>query len=286
MQEKRKIAVVTGASGGMGRATAGLLAAEHGMKVFLVARSADKGQAAVDDVNRLSGRDDAELLVCDLASFASIRAAAAELSSRCERIDVLINNAGVVTLRREETEDGFERQLGVNHLGHFLFTGLLFPLLKRSPAGRLVIISSGAHKIGRMNYGDPGMNKSYTVWNAYGRSKIANLWFMKELAGRLSGTSVTVNAVHPGAVATQLGVDRRTGFGAMVHKLLRPFFQTPELGSATAVYVATSPEVAGKSGLYWYKMRPEPVSNLAESAEEAKRFWAWSEEATGFRWDA
>lgn len=285
LEHDRRIAVVTGASGGMGRATAALLAAEHGMKVFLVARSPEKGRLAVEEVNRRSGRQDAELLLCDLADTASIRRAAAELGERTRQVDVLVNNAGVVTVKREETADGFERQLGVNHLGHFLLTGLLLPLLRKSPSGRIVVVSSGAHKIGRMNYDDPAMLKGFTVWGAYGRSKLANIWFVRELALRLEGTGMTVNALHPGAVSTDIGVNRQTGFGSMVHKLLRPFFLTPEQGSATAVYLASSPEVQDVTGQYFYQSKPSPISKLAADAENARRFWDWSEQAVGFRWE-
>jgi retinol dehydrogenase 14 len=273
----QRIAVVTGASGGMGRATAAILAEKHNMKVYLLARNKEKGQAAVDYVNLQSGRTDAELVLCDLASLDSIRGAAANLAERCNCIDILINNAGVITLRREETEDGFERQLGVNQLGHFLLTGLLIPLLRQSDSARIIIVSSNAYKIGRMDYMDPGMTKRFRVWSAYGRSKMANLWFMKELSARMAGTSITVNAVHPGAVATQIG-------GAFVQQLLRPFFLTPEQGSVTAVYLASSAEVEGKSGQYYYRMQPQQVSELADSREETQRFWNWSEQATGFIW--
>ncbi|SDX31929.1 SDR family oxidoreductase [Paenibacillus sp. CF384] len=280
----QRIALVTGASGGMGRATAAMLAAEHGMKVFMLARNREKGQAAVDYVNRKSGRGDAELVLCDLASFASIREAAAELANRTSHLDVLVNNAGVITLKREETADGFERQLGVNHLGHYLLTGLLLPLLRQSQSARIVNVSSGAHKIGTMDYGDPGMSKSFTVWRAYSRSKIANIWFTKELARRLSGTGIPVYALHPGVVSTDIGVNRNTGFGALVHKLMRPFFQTAEQGSATAVFLASAAEseIGGKSGDYFYKLKPIAVSQLAASADEAGRFWSWSEQATRF----
>lgn len=283
--DKGRIAVVTGASGGMGRATAALLAAEHGMKVLLIVRDAKRGQAAVDEVNRVSGRSDAEMVLCDLASLASIRSAAAEITSRVDHIDVLINNAGVVTIKREETEDGFERQLGVNHLGHFLLTGLLLPLLMRSNAARIVVVSSGAHKIGRMNYEDAGMNNGFKTWNAYGRSKLANIWFARELADRLTATKVTVNALHPGAVSTDIGVDRRTGFGKLVHKLLRPFFLTPEQGSETAVYLATAPELAGESGGYYYRKKLIRPSARAEDKREAVRFWEWSEQSTGYSYE-
>lgn len=281
----QRIALVTGASGGMGRATAALLAAEHGMKVHLLARSKEKGQAAVDYVNKQSGRQDAELLLCDLASMASIRAAAKELASRTSRLDVLVNNAGVITLKREETADGLERQLGVNHLGHFLLTGLLLPLLRQSDAARIVNVSSGAHKIGKMNYEDPGMKKDFTVWRAYSRSKIANIWFTKELARRLQGTGISVYALHPGVVSTDIGVNRSTGFGKLAHKLMRPFFQTPEEGSATAIYLASAGQISGQTGDYFYKLKPIAVSKLADSAEEASRFWSWSEGVVGFQYD-
>ncbi|REE86418.1 NAD(P)-dependent dehydrogenase (short-subunit alcohol dehydrogenase family) [Paenibacillus taihuensis] len=281
----QRIALVTGASGGMGRATAALLAAEQGMKVYLLARNKKKGQAAVEHVNKKSGRQDAELLLCDLASMASIRAAAAEIAGRTSRLDVLVNNAGVITLKREETADGFERQLGVNHLGHFLLTGLLIPLLRQSAAARVVNVSSGAHKIGKMNYADPGMVKDFTVWRAYSRSKIANIWFTKELARRLQGTGISVYALHPGVVATDIGVNRSTGFGQLAHKLMRPFFLTAEEGSATAIHLASAGQVGGQSGDYFYKKKPIAVSKLADSAEEASKFWSWSEQAAGFRYD-
>ncbi|GGA42808.1 SDR family oxidoreductase [Paenibacillus physcomitrellae] len=280
---RQRIAVVTGASGGMGLATARMLASEHGMKVYLLARSLERGTAALENVKRCSKRDDPELILCDLGSMEQIRRAAEEIRSRCTHIDVLVNNAGVLTLRREETEDGFERQLGVNHLGHFVLTRELLPLLSESRQGRIVIVSSAIHKFGKMNYNDPHMKRRYTMWGAYGRSKLANLWFMKELHERLKESRVTVNAVHPGAVSTQIGVNRSTGFGTFVHRMVKPFFLTPEQGADTAVYLASSPEVAGMSGLYFYKRKPAKISAKASSPELANRFWEWSEEVTGYR---
>lgn len=282
--EDRRVAVVTGATGGMGRETAAILAEKHGMKVYLMGRNREKGLEAVRYVNERSGRNDAQFALCDLASLASIKSATEELSESLERIDVLINNAGVITIRREETEDRFERQLGVNHLGHFVLTGGLLPLLAKSEAGRIIVVSSGAHKIGQMDYDDPQLLKRYTVWGAYGRSKMANIWFTKELARRLAGSTITINALHPGAVSTDIGVNRGTGFGTMLHRMLRPFFLTPEQGSATAVYLATSSEVEGASGGYYYKQKLAPVTARARDAEEASRFWSWSEHVTGYQW--
>lgn len=280
---RRKVAVVTGASGGMGKATAAALALRYGMKVYMLVRSEERGRAAARDILR-RGEADVELALCDLGSLKSVRSAAEALKERCGRIDVLVNNAGVVTLKREETEDGFERMMGVNHLGHFVLTGMLLPLLADSPGGRIVVVSSGAHKIGRMDYADPHLRRRFTVWGGYGRSKLANVWFMRELAARLEGVSVTVNAVHPGAVATDLGVNRQTGFGTAVHKLLKPMFLSAEEGADTALYLAASEEAAGASGLYCYRRKPAPISARAADAAEAGRFWTWSEETTGFRW--
>ena len=284
--DKQRVAVITGASGGMGLATATILAKLHGMKVYLLARNAEKGQAAVQAVNAMSGRNDAQLISCDLASLRSIHQAADQIMASASAIDVLVNNAGVITLKREETDDGFERQLGVNHLGHFVLTGRLMPLLKQSDAARIIVVSSGAHKIGRMNYDDPWLKNSFTIWGAYGRSKLANIWFTKELASRVAHLPMTVNALHPGAVATQLGVDRRSGFGSAVYRLLRPFFQTPEQGASTAIYLATTDEASGCSGQYYYKQKPIAHSAASQDMAEARRFWEWSEQVTGFTWDS
>lgn len=283
-EHQRKVAVVTGASGGMGKATAAALASKYGMKVFMLVRSEERGRAAIDEITAQTPNADLGLVICDLGSLQSVRSAAETLIDRCHQIDVLVNNAGVVTVKREETEDGFERMMGVNHLGHFVLTGMLLPLLAKSPAGRIVVVSSGAHKIGRMNYGDPHLQHRFTVWGGYGRSKLANNWFVSHLDKQLQGSSITVNALHPGAVSTDIGVNRQTGFGRTVHKLLRPFFLTAEQGADTAIYLATSEEVEDISGQYYYRRKLARISSLAADATEAERFWRWSEEVTGYRW--
>ncbi len=276
-----RVALVTGASGGLGLAIAARLANEHGMKVFLLARNRARGDAAVAEVNARSAREDAELLSCDLGSLQRVRRAAEELSGRTPRLDVLVNNAGLITLKRELTEDGFEKQLGVNHLGHFALTGLLMSVLGQSDDARVVVVSSGAHKVGRMDFDDPHLERAFSVWGAYGRSKLANLWFTRELARRHGSPRFTVNAFHPGAVATQLGVDRKTGFGKTVHRLLRPLFLSPEQAAETALYLATSEEVRGHSGGYYYRSCPAKVGRRASDDQASRRLWAWSENATG-----
>lgn len=275
-----KLAIVTGANSGMGLATT-IELAKRGAKVVMVCRSESRGREALAEAARQSGSAELELMICDLGSLASIRSFASELLGKHPVIDVLVNNAGVVTIKRESTQDGFESMIGINHLGHFLLTLLLLNGLRRSKQGRIVVVSSGAHKIGRIHFPDPHLRKGFNVARGYAQSKLANILFANELAERLRGTPVTVNSLHPGAVATSIGVDRRTGFGQSVHAMLRPFFLTPTEGSATAVYLAMSPEVAGVTGSYFYRCKKAPVSARAFDRELSKRLWEWSERETG-----
>ncbi|QJC50917.1 SDR family oxidoreductase [Paenibacillus albicereus] len=280
------IMLVTGGNAGMGLETViGL--ARSGAKVVLLSRDAGRGAAAREEALRRSGPGpaDIELMTADLASLASIEAFAERFLVRYPRLDALVNNAGVVTIRREETEDGFERMLGVNHLGHFALTGRLLPALLAAPAARIVVVSSGAHKAGRIHYPDPHLLRGFNVVKGYAQSKLANLLFALELRERLRETQVFAHALHPGAVATSLGVSRETGFGRSVYKLLRPFFQTAEEGASTAIYLALSEEGGREGSLYYADSKPLQPSAKAEDIEAARRLWAWSEQQTGVRWD-
>ncbi|MEY9092404.1 SDR family oxidoreductase [Paenibacillus sp. RC84] len=279
---KHKIMMVTGANSGMGLATT-IALARQGAKVLMVCRSEERGQSALREAIAASGSGDIELMQCDLGSLRSIRSFAADFKSRYDHLDVLINNAGVVSLKRETTSDGFEVMMGVNHLGHFLLTNLLLGPLKRAEQGRIVVVSSGAHKIGKIRWEDPYLTKGYTVWTGYAQSKLANILFAKELAARLKGTAVTVNALHPGAVGTQIGVDRNTGFGKSVLAMLRPFFLTPAQGAETAVYLAASDNVSCATGEYFYRKKIAPVSARAKDKELAAKFWDWSVREVGLR---
>lgn len=275
-----KLAVVTGANSGMGLATTVALAAQ-GYRVVMVCRDKARGEHALQEARRQSGSHEVALMQCDLASLASVRAFADRFRLEYASLDVLVNNAGVVSLKRTTTEDGFEMMMGVNHLGHFLLTNLLLDPIKQAPAGRIVIVSSGAYKIGRIGLSDPFLTSGFSVWQGYANSKLANILFTKELAERLKDTRVTVNCLHPGAVSTSIGVDRRTGFGKLVHRLLRPFFLTPAEGARTAVYLATDPAVKSVSGRYFYRQQPQLVSARAADAEMARNLWTWSEQEVG-----
>lgn len=220
-------------------------------------------------------------MLCDLASFASIREFAAEFTAAYPVLDVLINNAGVMVFRRELTADGYELDLGVNHLGHFLLTLLLLDRLKAAAQGRIVVVASGAYKIGKLYLDDHTLSRGFTAAKAYGRSKLANILFTRELAERLKGTGVTVNCLHPGAVGTSIGVSRETGFGHRLMKLVGVLFQTSEQGADTAIYLATAPELREVSGQYYYRRKIKELSPRAKDPEAAARLWQWSLEQTG-----
>jgi NAD(P)-dependent dehydrogenase (short-subunit alcohol dehydrogenase family) len=276
MKSEQKITLVTGANSGTGKATA-LAFAKQGMHVVMLCRNEARGQEALEDIRSQSGGD-VELMLCDLADFSSIQRFCDEFKRKFDRLNILVNNAGVITLDRRETKDGLELQFGVNHMGHFLLTTSLLPLMKQSDGARIVVVASGAHKVGRIHFDDLGMHKGYTVVAAYGRSKLCNVLFTKELARRLDGSGVTVNCLHPGAVGSNMGVDRDTGFGKTVMRLLRPFFLTPQEGAATAIYVATSPDCANVSGMYFVKCKVAKTARRANDKQLAEKLWEVSED--------
>lgn len=279
---QQRTAIVTGANSGMGLATVKELS-RRGYTVIMACRSRERGEQALAEARAAGGSGCIELMLCDLASLDSIRGFAESFAHRYPVLDVLINNAGVVMLKRKLTKDGFEMDLGVNHLGHFLLTCLLLDRLKASEQGRVVTVASGAYKIGSMHYGDPTLERGFNPAKAYARSKLANILFTGALAKRLKGTRVTANCLHPGAVGTNIGVNRETGFGRSIVKLLSLFFLTPEQGADTAVYLADSPEVSGLSGGYYYRRRLQKLAKRAEDPDEAERLWQWSLEQVGLR---
>lgn len=280
MSMEQKTVVVTGANSGMGLATTVELA-KQGAHVIMVCRSESRGQTALQEAIRRSGSEAIELMLCDLGDLASIRRFAEAFKARYPVLDVLVNNAGVVMLKRQLTRDGFEMDIGVNHLGHFLLTNLLLDRLTAAEQGRIVVVASGAYKAGSIHFDDPFLSRSFNPIKAYAQSKLANILFTVELAERLKDTRITVNCVHPGAVATQIGVNRDTGFGKRVLAALKPMFLTPEQGADTAIYLAASPEVAGVSGKYFYRKKQQTLKSKAADRESAKRLWAWSEQMVG-----
>jgi NAD(P)-dependent dehydrogenase (short-subunit alcohol dehydrogenase family) len=273
-----KVVVITGSNDGIGKETAVGVAGE-GATTVLACRNQKKVDAATEEVKRRTGNADVYAVALDLADLASVRVAAAEILARWDRLDVLINNAGGIWTQRQETAQGFEQTFGVNHLGHFLLTELLLARITESAPSRIINLTSvGHHAAWRgMRFDDLQSEKRYATMDAYGRSKLANILFTRELAARLDGTGVTVNAVHPGPVRSGFGMDGDMGgLMGLGNRLIRPFEISPSLGAKTSVYLATSPEVEGETGGYWVRRKRGHMSRQARSNAQAQRLWSES----------
>jgi NAD(P)-dependent dehydrogenase (short-subunit alcohol dehydrogenase family) len=280
---KGKTVVVTGATSGIGRATAVGLA-RLDSRLILVGRDAGRAQETVAEIRAATGRADVEMLRGDFARQAEVRRVAGEILARTDAIHVLVNNAGVTMLKRTTTPDGFETTFAVNHLAYFLLTGLLLPrLLAAAPGARVVNVASDAHRWGALDFDDLQNEREYKGLKVYGQSKTANILFTRELAQRLEGRGVAVNAVHPGAVATRLG----RGSGPVLDLLQRAlglFMKSPERGAETSLHVATAPDLEGVSGRYFADRREKQPQPHAADPALARRLWDVSEELTGLRY--
>lgn len=276
---QNKTAIVTGANSGMGMATVRALS-DMGAKVIMLCRSEKRGTEALEKLSSEKYRD-LELILCDLGNYDSIRAFANIVRRGYDNIDILVNNAGFISLDRQETGEGLERQFGINHIGHFLLTMSLLDLI--GEGGRIVNVASGAHKAGKIHFDDINLTKGFNVIKAYSQSKLANVLFTRELARRIKDRGITVNCCHPGAVATNIGIDRDTGFGKTVTRLLKPFFQTPEQGARTAIFLASDDSVSDVTGEYFYKCRIAKSSKRSKDMELAKKLFEFSEELTGLQ---
>jgi len=269
-----RVALVTGANSGLGLHTSiGL--ARKGARVLMACRDAGRAERALVQVRAAAPGATVELVSLDLASLASVEAAAAEVAGRTGALDLLVDNAGVMAPPRTTTADGFELQLGTNHLGHFALTGRLLPLLLAAHSPRVVVVSSGAHKIGKIAFEDLQSERSYSRWGAYGQSKLANLLFARELDRRSAATPLLVAAAHPGYAATHL----QSGQGSfLLEALLKVgnvvLAQSDEDGAMPSLYAATMPDV--RRGDYWgpafVELRGEPKRvERARSAQEIGR---------------
>jgi NAD(P)-dependent dehydrogenase (short-subunit alcohol dehydrogenase family) len=266
-----KIAIVTGGNTGIGKETVRGLAAA-GAEVVLACRDLGKGEAARADLGALADRVAVRAL--DLADLASIRAFADRFLAERPRLDLLVNNAGVWTTRRQTTKDGFELTFGTNHLGPFMLTQLLLPLMKSSAPARIVNVSSALHYRGRIDWEDLEFTRrSFSGPTAYNQSKLANVLFTNALARRLEGTKVTVNAVRPGVVATELARD----YPRLLVKLFHLFLLTPAEGAKTSLHVASAPELEGVTGRYFEKSREKTAARAARDEAAQERLWALSE---------
>ncbi len=277
-----KTVLITGGNAGLGLETAVALAG-MGAAVTITARDATRGEGARKEIVERSGSEAVEVMALDLASTASIRSFADAFLAGHPRLDVLVNNAGLILSERSETEDGFETTFGVNHLGHVLLTELLLDRLTASAPSRIVVVASEAHKfaIDGLKFDDLQCAGHFWSYRVYGRSKLANIYFARALAPRLEGTGVTVNAIHPGSVATRFGRDGDTRLvTALTTFVARPFSRTPEEGARTQVHVASAPELAEVTGAYFVnsKQADGRLSRVARDDKAAERLWTASRE--------
>lgn len=271
---------VTGATSGIGEETA-LAFARLGARVGILARSASRAKDTEARIAAATGRP-IEIIEGDLASLASVRRAAEAILARFDALHVFVNNAGVIALERKTTVDGFEATFATNHLGPFLLTNLVLPRIVASAPARIVNVASDAHKFAKtgLDFDDLQNERAYKAFRVYGESKLANILFTRELARRLAGTGVTVNCVHPGAVATGLGAQNGL-FARSVITLLKPFFRSPARGADTTIHVATAPELSNTSGEYFVDRKPTKPTAHGRDDEAARRLWERSAELVG-----
>lgn len=272
---KGKVCLVTGTSSGIGKATAWGIA-KTGATVVMTGRDKGRTEAAREEVMRRSENEDVHILLADLSSQAQIRELARAYQERFSRLDTLVNNAGTIPRKREVSEDGYEMQWAVNHLGYFLLTYLLLPVLKANAPARIVNVSSMVHSSGRIDFEDLQAEGSYSPTRVYANTKLANVLFTYELARRLEGTGVTANCLHPGVIATQLNRAYMGGGGGGEADAAEL-----EAGARTSVYLAASPEVEEFTGGYFSSGQARRSSQDSYDEELAKRLWAVSAEMVG-----
>lgn len=277
-----KTVLITGGNAGIGKATAiGL--AKKGARIILACRNKQKGAKAVEEIINKTGHEKVGLTQCDLASFASIRNAVKEVKAKHEKVDVLINNAGIFMSASQKTQDGFEMQFGVNHLGHFLLTTLLLPMLKEASKPRIVNVSSVAHFHGEIDFENlKGENQNYKGLKAYAQSKLANVLFTRELARRYP--KILSNCLHPGVVRTNFGCKNSRWYLSLFWHCWRPLMFSPKRGACTSIHLAASPKVEGISGQYFNERRRIcKVAPLAKDDLLANKLWEASSLFVGLK---
>ncbi len=272
-----KVCLVTGATAGIGEVTA-LELARMGATVVGVGRNAEKCRRVAERIRYETVNPDVEFLVADLSSLAETRRVAEEFKARYPRLDVLVNNAGAYYNKFQESADGVELTIALNFLSPFLLTHLLLDLLKASAPARIINVSSNAHQMGTIKFDDIEGRRRFGGWGAYSQSKLGNILFTYELAARLEGSGVTVNALHPGFVATNFGHNNGGVIGYGTHIVQKLVAISPEQGAQTQIYLASSPDVANVSGQYFVKSKPATSSRAAHDPATAKRLWEWAEQ--------
>ena len=278
---KGKTVLITGADGGIGREITRALA-KQGAALVMACIDADDARPVREEIVRESGNSAIEVMQIDLASLASVRKFAGGFSDRYLQLHVMINNAGVFCAKRQETADGFEKTIGINYLGPFLLTRLLLPVLRNTPEARIVNVSSNAFAQGRLDLNNLHLTKGYQGFKAYANSKLAIVLFTLELAERLKGSGITVNAVHPGHVATNIwNMWPGKWYQALLFKIIRLFARTPEEAAQNSIFLATADEVQGVTGTYFDDRKPKALSPVCRDVTLRKNLWELSEKLTG-----
>ncbi|MFC1592245.1 SDR family NAD(P)-dependent oxidoreductase [Thermodesulfobacteriota bacterium] len=276
-----KTILITGADGGIGRETT-LGLARLGAAMVMACVDPDAAAPVCEKIKRESANPHIDLLQLDLSSLAAIRDCARRVAGKYDRLDVLINNAGVFCMQRQETRDGLEMSMGVNYFGPFLLTNLLLPLVRKAPAGRIINVSSNGHFQGRLDMDDLQIQKGYKSMKAYSASKLALVLFSRELAERVQGDGISVNAVHPGSTATGIwNLWPGTWYQAVMTKLIGWFMASPQKGSEASIYLAGSEAVGSVTGKYFSQKKLKEPSPQARDAHLQKALWRESERLTG-----
>ncbi len=278
-QMSGKVCMVTGATSGIGKVTARELL-RMGATVVMVGRSQERCFKTAENFRRETGSKTADYLVADLSSQAEIRRLADDYLGRYDRLDVLVNNAGGFFMKRQESVDGIEMTLALNHLNYFLLTGLLLEIIRASAPARIINVSSNGHHGANIDFDDLQGERSYSGWRAYAQSKLANVLHAYELARRLDAAQVTVNALHPGFVSTRLARNNGLVF-QLVMPLMRIIARSPEEGARNSLYLATSPDVEGITGKYFVDGQAVPSSAASYDGDTACKLWQVSLELTG-----
>ena len=275
---KDKVVVITGATNGIGKAAA-LEIAVHQPKLLLTYRNKDLADGLVAELKAITPNISVELIYCDFSEQVSIRDCAKEILSLQGKIDVLVNNAGVVNTAYHETSEGIENTFAVNHLGYFLLTNLLLGAMKGSEESRIINVSSAAHSFVKdMNWENINFKNDFGQGlHVYGQSKLANLLFTRHLAIKLSTDNVSVNAIHPGGVNTALGSQNKALFGKILKTMLKPFFRSPLKGASSIVYLATKND-DGITGEYFVDCKQAKSSSYSHNLQEAQKLWDLSEQ--------
>jgi NAD(P)-dependent dehydrogenase (short-subunit alcohol dehydrogenase family) len=278
---KNKNVLITGSTAGIGLETAKALA-KQGANVYIHGRNKEKAQKAVEEVIAASGNKNVFFFIADLSKQKEVRRLADEVKAKLDRLDVLINNAGGAFMKHELTEDGIETTFANNHLSYFLLTNLLLDLLKKSAPARIVNVASHSHYGGKIDFSDLNYTKNYRGYKAYENSKLGNVLFTLELAERLKGTGVTVNALHPGVVKTDIGAKHSNiliSFGWNVLTAVTGI--SVAKGAETSVYLASSPEVEGESGKYYANSKHKWQSRYSQTEGLKEKLWEVSAKLTG-----